>query len=332
MKNMTNHESDQARMKRYLLRATDKEESSKIERTLFPKDGLLEEAENGLVEDYVERRLSAADREAFVKHFLVTDERKLLLALQPVREPVVPIVQPKVQRGMRKTVWLAIGIAAAVVLAVYLATPPSPQQQAQNPPAAPTQVTPQIKETVPPDGLDRVPTRPKVIAGDPKPKASEGYMGGPGERGWCYPNEPVELRESRPEQDSDAAKKEITASQGQVVEVLLRASDLQAGFHVSIYPNGNCPQSVADRLGEAEIVAYAGGVATLRYIPSKSHPEPLTKDGTYWIVWKFAELNYALRSKPWADTIKRVAIEDAYSGLEKHYIAKLREKDWRSRE
>jgi hypothetical protein len=104
---------------------------------------------NDIIGQYVHRRLSDADRDAFEQHFLgcdacfagVQDYRLLRQELQST--PIVAAVQGRTSMGLTVRAWSAIGVAAAIALAVVATmlsrtVPPPPTIASTPAPASPS--------------------------------------------------------------------------------------------------------------------------------------------------------------------------------------------------
>lgn len=80
---MTSQSEIEAEVRGYLLGALSEDARRRVEERLMTEESFLEElavAEGELIDDYVGERLSAAEREAFERHFLSTEERRQQLS------------------------------------------------------------------------------------------------------------------------------------------------------------------------------------------------------------------------------------------------------------
>jgi hypothetical protein len=106
---------DSAVISRYLLRDLGTEEQEEIERRYFSDPeylALIEAAEGDLIDAYVRRELSRAQRRQFEENFLCTRERRERLKMAEALHRHLP--QPRPDRRLA----IAIGGALIVVAAV----------------------------------------------------------------------------------------------------------------------------------------------------------------------------------------------------------------------
>jgi hypothetical protein len=117
------------RIERYLLGRLKENERSRLEGLIFTDDEVwraVRDAEDDLIDRYVEDVLSAADREDFERHFLVTASRRTRIAVARALPGVLRVEPPR--RAWRAPVnrWsAAAAAAAAAITGLWLAREPS---------------------------------------------------------------------------------------------------------------------------------------------------------------------------------------------------------------
>ena len=140
---MTLPSADQTLLRRYLLGTASPESQEALEVRLFSDDRIFSErltiAEDELVSDYVQNALTSAERQAFEKHFLRTEERRAKLefakALHAYAERSVALERSDTARRSdtapeSRWAWLwrpalspAWGVAAAALLLLVVQVP-----------------------------------------------------------------------------------------------------------------------------------------------------------------------------------------------------------------
>ena len=134
--------SDHERLRRYFLKFAPDDELDGIEDTYFATsdhEGLITDVENQLISDYVQRRLTVNEENAFERNYMVTDERreevafvKAIALSSSAETSALPLpntnASPKEERAgvwKRFTDWLGapgpiLGLAAAVTTIILL--------------------------------------------------------------------------------------------------------------------------------------------------------------------------------------------------------------------
>ena len=93
----TSANGDEERLRRYLLKLAPDDELDRIEDTYLATsdfEAVIVDAESRLVSDYVQRRLSQEERDAFERNFLVTNERREEVAIAEALEASTTAEEP----------------------------------------------------------------------------------------------------------------------------------------------------------------------------------------------------------------------------------------------
>ncbi len=157
-------------LKEYLLGTLPEPAMQALEESYFKDDAMfeqIEQAEHALIDEYLEKRLSEADRDQFERHFLTAPARAKRVAIaSALRETATSAMLRERRTAVLPStrVWLAI--AASIILATALwfvmarLSPPQPSPQAGPPPQA--QPSPPLPE--PPSSEREVPIVALVLS------------------------------------------------------------------------------------------------------------------------------------------------------------------------
>ena len=132
---------DSATISRYLLHEADEQEQEEIQRRYFTDPeylALLEAVEGDLIDAYVRRELSHAQRARFEKYFLCTRSRRERLRMaEALQQNLRPVRKtwPRVALAIAASLLVIVGIAAWLFLATRNSQPATPQviQRAETP-------------------------------------------------------------------------------------------------------------------------------------------------------------------------------------------------------
>ena len=159
-------------LRRYLLGRLEEEETERVDRQILTEEQALEaleEAEDDLIEDYLDGSLDPEERAAFEDHFLAASaHRQSLDCARIVREHMLREPAPVRHFRPRPTlVWIG-AVAALLLIGLWLALPsvphPEPAQQAATPTTVPAAVLPPVPEATPSAAVPSSPPAPVRVA------------------------------------------------------------------------------------------------------------------------------------------------------------------------
>lgn len=227
---------DTAILSRYLLHDVSEKEREEIEQSYFrdPETlALLDAVEGDLIDAYVRRELSIAQRARFEKYFLCTRARRERLRMAEALQQHLP--RPRLSFPPSR-VWIAMAASLALValLGAWLWMRTAPPAVANRPAPPPPVVTPKAPVTVAVTlvpGLTRAAGAPqKVVLG---PGAEQVRIR-------ALVEVEGEWRDLRASLD-DWAASNLTMSADRTVTVVIPAAKLPPGEHVLVLTSGNEP-------------------------------------------------------------------------------------------
>lgn len=224
---------DNATISRYLLHETDEQEREEIQRRYFTDPeylALLEAVEGDLIDAYVRRELSHAQRVRFEKYFLCTRSRRERLRMAEA-------LQQNLHPVRRARPYMALAIAASLLVIVGIAAWLLATRNSQ--PATP-QAIPQRAETPRPPVTMAVTFLPGLTRDSAAPQK---IVLAPGVE-LVRVNALVELDGDWPELRASLGtwtQSNLTLNADRTVTVTIPASRLAPGQHVLVLTSGDEP-------------------------------------------------------------------------------------------